>query len=97
MTTTYTSGPWHINTHGHLELNGNDTGTAAAEFSDGALNYEEALANLTLAAAAPDLLEAVKAMMEPYAGIQGEFFAPETQRRLHLARTAIAKAEGKPL
>lgn len=64
MTHSHTPGPWKVNTDGELEIGGHSTGSAAAEFSDGTIDYPEALANLRLTAAAPDLLASLQALVK---------------------------------
>lgn len=81
---TYTKGPWGV-----------DFGTGEVEDRSGRFRvvihgdptpYEELMANLVLIAAAPDLLDALKA-------IRDDRHCCEVMRRR--ANTAIAKAEGR--
>lgn len=68
-----------------------------AEIESDDCNYEMAVANARLIAAAPELLAACKAWDEGF--VEGEQFTPEQFRvwvneRRRMAREAIAKAEG---
>lgn len=57
---------------------------------------DERDANAALIAAAPELLEALKAMAEHFGPLEGnQFFNDEVNRAFELTRKALAKAEGK--
>lgn len=98
----HTPGPWSIDASGELVIGSASTGTQASDFSNGVQDYPEALANLKLAAAAPELLEALEDALdyrrdafEGDESVSGadlvEFFSIWRER----AKNAIAKAEGR--
>lgn len=88
-----TPGRWEANAFGHIW--GSDTKVAEAECILQAPGYRlplpgERAANARLIAAAPDLLAALKAAIEPGS------HTPETWDACHAAAVAaIAKAEGR--
>ena len=57
MKTKFTPGPWTIDMEdGYIQMNGKPTSCGPAELSTVFTDYEEANANVRLAAAAPELL-----------------------------------------
>lgn len=102
MNAKHTPAPWHVCTGNH-ETFGNVLNIAAQEGDVPAIcvisNVEDATeedrANARLIAAAPDLLEALKAMLdaEPGYGWGGSSEAEIAAQEL--ARAAIAKATGE--
>ena len=95
--TRHTRGPWKHDTNRetrrgviHIE---STRGHQIASVAVRPTAAEEA-ANAHLICAAPDLLAACIAMMEPYEGMEAEEFAPETCERIRQMRAAIAKAVG---
>ena len=102
--TKHTPGPWTYIYNGTcLDLKGNCGNTLVAEFptmakEDGTAYRpsEEDAANLALIAAAPELLEACKALKDCLGSIHFPNGDPEcVATSLELAQQAIAKAEGR--
>lgn len=58
----------------------------------GLKRQDEQAANSSLFAAAPEMLAALEAELEPYEGRAAERFIPETARRINMMRDAVAKA-----
>ena len=88
--TKHTPGPWEVEDNdGYGGTFIYATGVTTAEVVG---DSAEAIANALLIAAAPELLEALKALADDH-----EFGATGAVRQDHLkaARTAIAKAEGR--
>ena len=88
----HTAGPWKFKTDpftGDCGLHAEGTGIFAEAFADirhqGECNKPEALANARLIAAAPDMLEALKHILD----------SEDANLSLLLVETAIAKAEGR--
>lgn len=83
--TTHTQGPWHV------AKTGNHQGLIVAEGSGAniAVTYDKA--DAPLIAAAPELYEALHAVMHGQLGGKPDM----TADRFHLARRALAKAEGR--
>lgn len=73
--------------------------TVVVRMSGADENIPSGEANARLIAAAPDLLDALKEFVEPFAGWDIQNFIkrsdPATAVRVTKARTAIAKAEGR--
>jgi hypothetical protein len=91
MKTKHTPGPWKAyNQIGSRILQswyvGSDT-AAVCRVGDGALSPEETVANARLIAAAPELLAALNLIIAAYGNLQSG--------AIDLARSAIAKAEGR--
>lgn len=90
---THTPGPWFYSRNGNpIYITGNwdkVAGTYADVAEIAQQEQSEAQANARLIAAAPDMLAALKAILDETGGMGGPFTA---------ARAAIAKAtgEGKP-
>lgn len=83
---THTPGPWHCDA---IWMQGGYLETAdAASLSPPASEYEEAMANARLIAAAPDMLAALRAAWT-YACVR------DTSVLAPIVLAAIAKAEGK--
>jgi hypothetical protein len=95
MQTKHTPGPWHLLlTHGaafeigdHSDLNKANILCTRYEWEERA---GEMLANGRLMAAAPDLLEALQAILPDAVG--NHIGGPDTQARIDAARAAITKA-----
>lgn len=89
---THTPGPWIIRKAGELSMNGEPHPFDFVEVAIGRFivtegrSEQEANANTRLIAAAPDMLAALKAILDETGGIGGPFTA---------ARAAIAKATGE--
>lgn len=92
QTTKHTPGPWTISEDNELVIGGYSTGAGPADFSNGVQDYPEAMANMTLAAAAPELLALLKAMVAQTKSPTSKV-DPLTLTR-DMAIAAIAKAEG---
>ena len=86
MKAKHTHGQWW---NSGLEVGAGPLMTVKVARVSGA-NYEEALANARLIAAAPELLEALEAMMGRYASKNPAFDTDDAAN----ARAAIAKAKG---
>jgi hypothetical protein len=82
VTGTHTPGPWQLwhDDEGAFVLRSPDDEKVICKRDLGLPDRDEGIANAHLIAAAPDLLEALRAM------------SPDTEQ----ARAAIAKAEGRP-
>jgi hypothetical protein len=90
---THTPGPWHIEEHKHTPATIVSTG-AHRHIEVGCVFYtdlESGAANARLIAAAPDLLEALKA----YVHVDNRGGCARDARLFGLAKRAIAKAEGR--
>ena len=83
----HTKGPWNIQYEGHA---GQIIGAQIVALGGGAVAYVDREANARLISAAPDLLEAIKALLGPDVMTGEEPFDPVSK-----AFAAIAKAEGK--
>lgn len=100
MSTQHTPGPWVYHVVGHFldyEIRGpKSEDIASVNPSDGADDPEfyPAEANARLIAAAPDLLNAVKAALPIL--LTAEEGLPRLRERIQVCRDAIAKAEGRP-
>lgn len=100
-TANHTPGPWAFKTAGNGDcgISASRTGYFAEAFADiryaGEDARAEALANARLIAAAPDILEAAKAIFEPLDAWDGMSECPITTAHIDVLRTAISKAEGK--
>ena len=90
--TAHTPGPWAINEDNELVIGGYSTGAGPADFSNGVQDYPEAMANMRLASAAPELLEACQALL---ADNERAYPADLGNTAAALGRAAIAKAEGR--
>ena len=88
--TAHTPGPWAINEHNELVIGGYSTGAGPADFSNGVQDYPEAMANMRLASAAPDLLEALQKMVDVAQHLRS---ANQEDEALRSALIAISKAE----
>jgi hypothetical protein len=95
----HTPGPWlaqgrYIGVKGHMSYIG-ECGDQNGNWT----NEPMAVANARLIAAAPDLLEALIAMINHYTGLINSGDAgnwdPETESKVIIARAAIAKAQGE--
>jgi hypothetical protein len=96
----HTAGPWHamhaddgslVAVMARLKGHGHGAAEAIGYFEDDHVSKREVLANATLAAAAPDLLSACRAII-----VEWSHFAPTTAAAtITLVEAAIAKAEGK--
>lgn len=90
----HTPGPWWLKVahNGDCGILAYDTGVFAEAYADirhsGEDNRDEALANARLIAAAPDLLEALKAINVDICMVSA------SSENMRLVRDAIAKAEG---
>jgi hypothetical protein len=100
--TKHTPGPWEIGSINKKDKNlywsavftPKNTGKFHTPRAGEALGVdrEECEANAHLIAAAPDLLEALRLLLEASDGLNGE--SEWLDERLNAARAAIAKAEG---
>lgn len=95
---TRTPGPWYAEwRHPDLAVwggpGGDDDTHVASIYGDGTI--ENADANARLIAAAPDLLDALKAMVASYDGLRDSLTSPVVLEKLARADAAIAKAEGR--
>ena len=96
MRTTYTPGPWKVevrndgSNHWIMPVAGGGRGWVGERYMavSGAIDIHDA----RLIAAAPDLLEALQAIMPDAIG--NHIGGPDTQARIDAARSAIAKATG---
>lgn len=88
--TKHTPGPWTVSKSG-VSVDAGPTGPRIRQ-ERGAPD-EELRANASLIAAAPDLLAAVKALL--IVAEHGECEAMHPDEADHMARAAIAKAEGR--
>ena len=89
---THTKGPWVISKHGSLDgANGEDVGISGLGITIQHYEDKTGEANAQLIHAAPDMLEALKAL-EGVAKFGGRM---SILGELENARAAIAKAEGK--
>ena len=88
----HTPGPWQV---GHFDSNmicdsdGANRGCAPIARVEG--TAAERRANARLIAAAPELLEALRGLLDPATNEDGEWY----RQAREAARAAIAKAEGK--
>lgn len=92
--TKHTAAPWHIGTpppNGEQAI-GAQNGMMVAIATTGVGMKEETLANARLIAAAPELLEALKDVLDKIPLTDSGYFETPTARK---ARAAIAKAEVK--
>lgn len=92
MNAKHTPGPWRIGTpppNGQQTI-GTDQGLMVAVATTGA--GVQTKANAHLIAAAPDLLEALQALMDDNSALDGMYWADCCDK----ARAAIAKATGEP-
>lgn len=100
MKSKHTPGPWHPRNHRN-DAGGevrDDEGlwVARVHQRDGGADGAACVANTNLIAAAPDLLAALKEMLDKGEGCAAcGFGAPGCGCRYERARAAIAKAEGK--
>ena len=94
---TYTPGPWTVDTkYFHApEILSNDHIVARAMYWLGSEDAAEVAANARLIAAAPQLLEACKAM-EEWADKDINFFSARFVKAMYMIDAAIAAAEGAP-
>ena len=98
----HTAGPWRISEHSETSVcASNDRGIATAggyqtNMIDPDVLWEENVANARLIAAAPDLLETAKTMLEYYDAFVEDktAFPGETEMYADPLREAITKAEG---
>ena len=100
---SFTPGPWHVS-----ELDGRTVGPVRVLRADGDVPQLQAVArvmdrtgewqaNARLIAAAPELLQALRDLVDDYEAILGDGLTAETApAELRTARAAIAKAEGRP-
>lgn len=89
--TKHTAAPWHIGApppNGEQAI-GAQNGMMVAIATTGVGMKEETLANARLIAAAPELLEALKEIVNQHGQFEHCMWAA------HIARAAIAKAEGE--
>ena len=102
MIMKYTKGPWHItpykhqitDTFGVKDIQG--AWVAKCHPFNGTINdIEESEANARLIAAAPDLLEACKEMLEDLMDLHAEPNVDDGHHRYQYAIDAIDKAEGE--
>ena len=78
----------------HVASTGNHQGLIISETGENiAVAYDKA--NAPLIAAAPKLLAALEAFLEPYGNTAANLFAPEHAVKLAAARAAIAEAKGQ--
>ena len=95
--TTHTKGPWKVGQYLgslrqfviHMDVGGNGRGSDVA-FTSAAFGNDETIANARLIAAAPDLLEALKDMVD-LVELMCPFDGPQQRK----ARAAIARATGE--
>lgn len=88
---TPTPGPWHVSKHQNGRealIYGHD------DFEVARACYPNRDANACLIAAAPELLEALRALAREASPLM-EQWGPRDRRALDAARAAIAKAEGR--
>ncbi len=88
----FTPGPWHIEDASYGQIVCADKAdVAVVRNSDGLPHHE----NARLIAASPDLLEALRSIVEDYAFCeQNPVFGDRVHEYVKTARAAIAKAEG---
>ncbi len=95
METKHTPGPWKRAHHGHynqIQIYTKNIYHPLAVVQ----NQEDMQANARLIAAAPDMLEALAAMVDMFERhIEGRSGPDDASNRWDMARAAIAKAEGK--
>ena len=85
--TKHTPGPWRMNSENILQENAMGNVVMIASSGGSALKYEEKLANSRLISAAPEMLEALKALIYRF-GIMSDGC-------IKMGGDAIAKAEGR--
>ena len=85
---SYTPGPWDLIQHGEKDSRVGRRTLLAIVYSEAYQDRKNQEANARLIAAAPDLLEACKAML-------ADPLAPVTTQSMQAARIAIAKAEAQ--
>ena len=90
---SYTPGPWHVQWDNPVIVQ-NEPGQAVADCDSNVyIEFRAKESNARLIAAAPDLLEALKELLEGNPPGKVEFHT--TEFGIDLARKAIAKAEGR--
>lgn len=95
MDVKYTPGPWMKSTHGGISKYSiwSSSGQHIADTNTTkSIGFERCAANASLIAAAPDLLEALQALMDDNSALDGMYWADCCDK----ARAAIAKATGEP-
>lgn len=98
--TTHTPGPWWVDDDGYIAAGSGDTYVTIAEGLAPSDNLDEITANLSLLAAAPELLAALNDMVQTV-----EYLAPkkfddaeherEFHARIEKARATLSKARGE--
>lgn len=93
----FTPGPWRSDRRSILTGDGRPLRCLAEVFSGAADSLEQADANCCLVAAAPDLLDALRPLLEFAAEAnEGLPEGGQLSANIERARVAIAKAEGRP-
>lgn len=93
---THTPGPWRVapddtSFGGYVAISGGDHfGLAEVVVELGGKPYPDGEANAKLIAAAPEMLEALRALVDD---VESKWGDPHTLRH---ARATLAKAEGRP-
>lgn len=92
METKHTPGPWKVSSYGtpHLKVFAND-GAHVASVNYGDVDMNTQAANARLIAAAPELLEALSAMVHAYTSTDGNAQCAALAK----AEAAFRKAQGK--
>jgi hypothetical protein len=93
MKNKFTPAHWTIAENGFLQMGDQSTDLDAANASPWNTSYEEAKANLTLIAAAPDLLAAMETLLARYAPLYDNAKQADVDA-YYDAKAAIAKAKG---
>jgi hypothetical protein len=91
MSTQHTPGPWASNSADSFELGVYGNGYRIAKMTGGEINRD--IANARLIAAAPELLDALQAIVKSLADQDDEGLIEHAQQMID-ARAAIAKATG---
>ena len=92
MKTEHTPGPWHVGSHHESEVFAEDCGRVA-NCSD-APSYrseEEMRANSRLIAAAPEIFDFLKMLID---GVEGNVESPPEEELLKTAKLLVSKAGG---
>lgn len=101
MQTKHTPGPWFLINDacvgGPVESGWEQAGCGIAHCGMRARTSEEAAANARLIAAAPEMYEALKALLAcpDISDVAGEDKDPETHAAESIARAALSKARGE--
>jgi hypothetical protein len=107
VTTAFTPGPWGVefgdHSHSYVRVTGDDERTVHYLYITSRGERERAEANGHLIAAAPEMYEALSAILdgvedqsEPGDDMDAPVMLPLTLREIAVARAALAKADGEP-